>query len=172
MSKTNNPASLPDRPLMPENYGISGKKEGLLEWGYPEKRLVEARNYWLATVSETGQPHVSPVWGLWDENAFYFGTDPLSRKGRNLTANPSACLHLESGDEVVIVEGAISTLSELDQELPRHLDASYQEKYGVQLASSPVFRLTPSKVFAWREADFPNTATRWTFEHERPVEDR
>lgn len=47
-----------------------------------------------------------PVWGIWLGGAVYFGTDRRSRKAKNLAANPSLVIHLESGDDAVILEGA------------------------------------------------------------------
>jgi hypothetical protein len=99
------------------------------------------------------------VWGLWQEDGFYFGTDPASRKGRNLAANPWAVMHLESGDDAVIVEGSVGRLLDTSR-LPNLVDA-YQAKY--QVRPTGLYHLRPRTVFAWQERDFPNTATRWRF---------
>jgi len=52
-----------------------------------------------------GLPHAVPVWGVWVDGALYFGTDRRSRKARNLATNQGAVVHLESGDDAVILEG-------------------------------------------------------------------
>ena len=70
-------------------------------------------------------------------------------------------VHLESGDEVVIVEGRAELLA--DQDLMAVLDEAYYQKYTVRLAGNPTYRVTLSKVFAWSEADFPGSVTRWVF---------
>lgn len=153
----------PDRPDLPAGYGIRPAGEGrLVAWAEVEGRLAAARNFWLVTASLRGRPHVAPVWGLWRQGAFYFGTDPASRKGRNLAANPSVVVHLESGDEVVIVEGRARRLDA--EALEPGLDEAYHLKYGVPLAGNPVYRVEPTRAFAWTEADFPESATRWRFE--------
>jgi pyridoxine/pyridoxamine 5'-phosphate oxidase len=101
-----------------------------------------------------------PVWGLWQEDGFYFGTDPASRKGRNLAANPNAALHLESGDEVVIVQGVVRQAQGAAR-LAALADA-YQAKYQVR-PEEGFYWLRPRTALAWTEKDFPNNATRWRF---------
>lgn len=151
-----------DRPAIPSSYGIEPISKGrLLDWGTAEARLAAARNYWVATASPRGTPHASPVWGIWHQGAFYFGTDPRSRKGRDLVVNPIAVVHLESGDDVVILEGTVSGLR--PDEVSSELDAAYADKYGFPLKGNHVFRLVPRRAFGWAEADFPKSATRWTF---------
>src|SRR4051794_40830493 len=99
-------APLPERPGMPEGYGISRESDGLLPWSWAEERLEASHNYWIVTASPDGRPHAMPVWGVWTGGALYFATSRASRKGRNLAANPRLVVHLESGDEAVILEGA------------------------------------------------------------------
>jgi len=162
------PAHLrPGRPHMP-GYGVLAEIEGdgLLPWAFVAERMRVARNYWVATTRQagattwpTGQPHVTPVWGLWHAGHFYFASGTESRKARNLKANPAVAVHLESGDEVVIIEGWARLLE--DEELAAILDADYRAKYGVQLVGNPVYEVAPRKVYAWSERDFPRSATRW-----------
>lgn len=154
----NNPSA---RPILPESYGISQQREGLLPWTFVDTRMAEARNYWLATASPNRRPHVSPVWGLWLNGIFYFATDSDSRKARNLSYNHMASVHLESGDEVVILEGMVSKVQEPG--LILKLNEQYLAKYNVNLTGNPIHQLIPEKALAWREPDFPSTATRWLF---------
>ncbi len=146
------------RPHMP-GYGIMPAEEGagLLPYAWAEERLAAAHNYWVCTVTPSGQPHAAPVWGVWHVGAFYFGTGESSRKGRNLAANPQAVLHLESGDEVVIIEGIVEPVS--DPALLAVLDKAYQAKYKVPFHLAMCLR--PHTAFAWREQDFPGSATRF-----------
>jgi nitroimidazol reductase NimA-like FMN-containing flavoprotein (pyridoxamine 5'-phosphate oxidase superfamily) len=78
-----------------------------LPWGWAEERLASSRNYWIATARAGGSPHAMPVWGVWIDDAVVFGTSARSRKGRNLTRDPRVVVHLESGDEVVVLEGEV-----------------------------------------------------------------
>lgn len=158
---------VPDRPVMPAEYGVDrSAREEMLPWRYVSERMAGARNYWIATTRPDGRPHVIPVWGLWFDEAFTFSTDARSRKGRNVASNPHAVVHLESGDEVVILEGVVERVTDREQ-LTRFV-ALYDDKYGVTVdvdhPAFAVFRLRPSVAFAWQERDFPNTASRWVFE--------
>jgi PPOX class probable F420-dependent enzyme len=153
------------RPRFPSVYGIHEDEEGLLDWSWATERLVAARNYWVSTTRPDGRPHTMPVWGLWHEEAFFFSSAPSSRKARNLEANPAVVVHLESGDEVVIVEGRAEYVT--DAELLRRLSEDYTRKYGFEVTFTAEGRglvtVRPQIAYAWRELDFPATATRFSF---------
>ncbi|HUC34253.1 MAG TPA: pyridoxamine 5'-phosphate oxidase family protein [Gaiellaceae bacterium] len=155
------------RPRFHKSYGIWAADEGagLLDWDWAAERLERAHNYWVASASSAGRPHAAPIWGLWLEGVFYFSTARGSRKGVNLAENPIAVVHLESGDEVVIVEGPVQEVS-ARKELDR-LAAAYGEKYTLEITfedpGSVVYALRPERAFAWREQDYPESATRFTF---------
>ena len=93
------------RPHMPD-YGVSEDSDGLLDWTWAETRLERSRNYWLATVSADGRPHLLPVWGLWcsDPDRFVCSCAPGARKARNLRADPRAVVTAEDATEVVSVK--------------------------------------------------------------------
>jgi hypothetical protein len=99
------------------------------------------------------------VWGVWAEGAVYFGTSPRSAEGRNLARDPRAVIHLESGDEVVILRGA----AEIVEVAEAILDA-YEAKYDHRPPGKSLFRLRPRRAFAWREPDYPMSATRFDFD--------
>jgi hypothetical protein len=148
-------------------YGIETElTEEMVPWSAVTDQLKEARSYWIVTASPTGRPHAMPVWGLWLEDAFYFSTDPSSVKGRNLAANPRLVVHLESGDDVVILEGSAERLS--GEAIPTSFADAYEAKYGIRLDTSDpafgIYRVRPQVAFAWREKDFPKSATRWRFQ--------
>jgi general stress protein 26 len=150
------------RPNMP-GYGILDAESGvgLLPWSYVSEQMTSARNYWVATTRPDGRPHTMPVWGIWFEETFYFSTGPDSRKARNLAKNSNLVVHLESGDETVILEGVAERISETS--LLSRLDQAYHTKYQFHLEGSPTFALRPRVAFAWREKDYPGSATRWQF---------
>src|SRR5262249_17191311 len=54
------------RPHMP-GYGTlpAGEGGGLLPWSWAEERLARSHDYWLATVTPDGAPHLMPVWAVW-----------------------------------------------------------------------------------------------------------
>lgn len=166
---TNNPTStvepLAQRPAMPD-YGISSDPDGLLPWSFADQQLAAARNYWIVTTRPDGRPHAAPVWGVWVDGAFYFGTGPNSRKGRNLQHNPALVVHLESGDDVVILEGVVEMVTDLAR--IRAADTAYRAKYNVPLMegdqpTGPLYIIQVQTAYAWLEQSFPGTATRWRF---------
>ena len=149
---------MPGYGILPEHEGA-----GLLPWSFVEDRMSRSRNYWIATLRPGGKPHAAPVWGVWHEGAFYFSTGSKSVKGRNLLDNPEVSVHLESGDEVVILEGEVQKVEE--KKTLNALDQTYHNKYGIDMQGPGlIFALTLHKALAWREKDFPESATRWIFE--------
>lgn len=154
--------SVPDRPRMPDSYGVGDPQYGFepIRWSWVVERMTEARNYWVATTRADGSPHVSPVWGVWHDDAFHFFTDEDSLKARNVLHDPRAVVHLESGDEVVIIEGTLESAFATSE-----LVSAYESKYGFSLGEEPggLYRLELAKALAWLESDFPKTATRWRF---------
>jgi hypothetical protein len=148
---------------MPSSYGILDPSEGsgLLPWDFVASRMEASRNYWLVSSSSSGRPHAAPVWGVWHQGALYFSTDGRSRKGRNLAARPGVVVHLESGDEAVILEGTSEPAHE--SALLAELDRLYFEKYGYHLDAGATFKIIPKVALAWMEKDFVGSATRWEF---------
>ena len=147
------------RPAFPPGYGISSDEEGMLPWSWAAERLEASRNYWVVTAGADGRPHAAPVWGLWVDDALLFGTSPDSRKGRNLARDPRAVIHLESGDEVVILEGEVDRAPVDD----RVADA-YEAKYDYRPPAPELLRLRPRIAYAWLEREYPKTATRFAFD--------
>jgi hypothetical protein len=146
-------------------YGIPASDDGMLEFPAIEERLAEAKNYWICTASVEGQPHGVPVWAAWVDGAIWFGGGP--RTSRNLAANPRISVHLESGSEVVILEGEAQRVESPDPGDSQAIDDQCGAKYDWRPSSEgsePVgkgwYRLEPSRVIAWTQ--FPADATRWT----------
>ena len=157
---------LRDRPQMPPVYGIEpAEAGGMIEWSDVADRLAAARNYWVATTRADGRPHVTPVWGVWLDGAVMFDADVNAVKALNLARDPRAVVHLESGDDVVIVEGVAEPMP--DEGRREHYADVYEEKYGFRpqgMEGAVGFRLSPKVVLAWHETDFPKKATRFRFQ--------
>lgn len=149
-----------------EVLGVSARGDGPLDWGHAEERLEGARNYWIATTRPDGRPHVAPVWGVWVEGSLYFGTGRRSVKGRNLAHSPELVVHLESADDLVILEGEVEEVR--DRGAFDAIDVAYRAKYNMGVTEAGDdgavwYVVRPRKAHAWLEGDFPNTATRWLF---------
>jgi len=157
----------PGRPEMPADYGISPKAEGLLTWEWVREQMTHSRNYWISTIRPDGRPHAMPVWGVWLDDTLFFGTSRKSRKALNLAANPAVSVTTESGDHAVIIEGVVEEVT--DRNLFDRYTAAVAEKYpGMPTAAEPdpntiTFSVRKQSVFAFRERDFPQTATRWRY---------
>ncbi|MBZ0297740.1 MAG: pyridoxamine 5'-phosphate oxidase family protein [Anaerolineae bacterium] len=146
-------------------YGIPQSDKGMLTWDWVLERVASPQNYWVSTVTPDGHPHSIPVWGVWVDEIFYHGGGAHTRRGKNLAHNPYMVMHLESGSEVVIIEGESEILTEenIDPELAERIDAHYQQKYHMK-HGLPVWRLIPHKAFAWQE--YPTSVTRWIFKQQ------
>jgi hypothetical protein len=161
------------RPYLPD-YGTGGAQHNqrLLPWSWATERLQRATNYWITTSQPDGQPHLTPVWGIWLDETFFFSTGQQSRKARNLALNPRCVVCPERADQPMIVEGIAKVVT--DPALLQRVAETYSEKYqwpveptptGVQDQhgnQGPVFAVHPRVAFGWEE--FPQSATRWTFE--------
>ena len=156
------------RPRMPSEYGILSprKGKGLLPWSWGAHRLAESRGHWIATTRPDGSPHVMIVWGVWLNDAFYFGTSRNSRKARNLAVNPQCVVCTERADEAVILEGVAQAVS--DAVAIKRFAQAYRKKYEEEIdtAQFPVYAVRPRTAFGFvstAEA-WAGTATRWRFE--------
>lgn len=160
------PGPVRDRPRMPSSYGVDPSATGdMLAWDAVTDKLAASRNYWIVTTGGDGRPHAVPVWGVWLDGTLLFATDTASRKGRNIRRDGRVAVHLESGDDVVTLQGAAEVERDRDV-LDRFADA-YDAKYRLRPAvddpGAPVYRVRPTVALAWIERDFPGTATRFRF---------
>ena len=145
------------RPRFAPGYGIATDDEGMLSWEWALERLAASRNYWISTVHPDGRPHAMPVWGVVVDGTLHFGTNPSSAKGRNLARSGELVAHTESGDECVILEGVV-------ERVPR--TAAVADAYAAKYDWRPeeggeVYAVRPHVAYAWRERDYPRSATRF-----------
>jgi hypothetical protein len=143
----------------------------LLPWAWATERLTHARNYWIATTRLDDRPHTRPVWGVWLDDAFYFSTGSLAAE--SLPHRPEITVHLESGSEVVIIEGLAHVVGE--RELVVRIVDTYNPKYHWEIdpddLPGPFYEVRPRVVFGWISDDsgldggagFHGSATRWRF---------
>ncbi len=134
-------------------------------------RFRASMNYWLATTMPDGGPHAAPIWGVWLDGAFWFGT--AGQKARNLAHRPEAVVHLDSGDDVVMLRGQVEPVAGraaiepvADAFREKYVDGGSTEPYEMTNdvgEDGPVYRLTPEVGWAWLEGAFNEANTRWEF---------
>jgi general stress protein 26 len=157
------------RPHMP-GYGMLAPDEGtgLLPWSWVEERLVRSHDYWLATVTPQGAPHLMPVWAVWHSDGLWFSSSNGSRKARNLAAESRCTLSTDDPLQPVIVSGVARRITEsaaLEAMLATE-NSKYGTDYGLDMvdpASNSVFELRPEWVFALDSNDFVGSPTRFVF---------
>src|SRR5262245_39298022 len=140
-----------------------------LTWSEVAQRLAPARSYWLVTVSATGAPHAAPVWGVVVDEDLYLYTERSTVKARNVAENPRIVVHLESGEDVVIVHGQAEDLGHpatigdvvaaLAAKYPHPDDAQYLPSEDPDFDVLYVIR--PHRAMAWRLDDYESSQGRW-----------
>jgi hypothetical protein len=120
----------------------------LLEWEWVDGQLAKAGTYWVVARTH-GHPHPRPVWGVWRNCQLYLsiGT-PVTR--RAVAADPAVTVHLDSGTDVVIVEGRAISYAE-DHEAIADYDRKYDWTYDVS-EYGPLTCVEPETILAWRTA--------------------
>lgn len=138
------------RPHFPPGYLENPRT--LLDWAPVESRLAAAKNYWLSSVRPNGCPHSVPKWGVW------------------VARNPHVTVHLESGDDVVILEGTARAVEKPAAGLAARVARAYGEKYADanytpaadQWDAGGLFEVCPRNVLAWTK--FTDDPTKFEFE--------
>jgi len=132
-----------------------------------EETLNEVVLARLATANiNTCQPHVVPVWFLWDGENIYISAFTSTRKVKDLQGNQKCSILIEPavGEgklQAVLLEGTCELISEsrqLVQEISLRIYTRYLGEDGV-LAEEPqswskdpentIIKLKPERVFSW-----------------------
>jgi len=124
-----------------------------ITWEHANDKLARETVYWVSTASRLGRPHAAPVWGIWKQSRFYFETAPNSVKGRNLSSNQSLVVHVQDGNDTVILEG--TTRREKRTETLNQLRKDYFRKYQYTPDCSNkreqiFFMVEPKIIHAWK----------------------
>lgn len=145
-----------------------GEGTGLLPWSWAEERLNASHDYWLATVTPGGTPHLMPVWAVLLDGRLWFSSSNGSRKSRNLAGRPYASLATQDPLAPVVAEGPVARISD-PADLRRLLaaeNAKYGTDYGIDMldpAENSCWALSPERVFGLDSTDFTGSPTRWDF---------
>ena len=94
---------------------------------------------------------------------------PTTVNARNLAANPAVTIHLESGEDAVILEGRAEPVGE--PSLVARINEVYVPKYDENHPMQHFYALRTNVAFAWlcrgtgrsAERDFQGSPTRWRF---------
>lgn len=148
------------RPHVP-GYGFPTSAKGMMEWSAVEARLTKAMNFWVCTAGKNGVPHARPVWAVWVDGALCFGGHGV-RWEKNLAENPAVSVHLESGDDVVILEGEVQRITDMSLPFVKRSEEVAKKKYGMG-GEGPFWALRPRRAFAWTLKTRFRDATRWHF---------
>ena len=144
-------------------YGQPSSHPGL-PWDWIDAQLTGAGTYWTSIAGE-GTPHPRPVWGVWLDEvlSLSIGSPRLVSSAK---PGASIAVHLDSGTDVVIVEGVVEGPS-VDASVVAAYDAKYTWTYDVA-EYGPLTAVHPTSVLAWQSAGWAGrdgfTATaRWTW---------
>ena len=141
-------------------YGQSSDHPGL-EWAWVDAQLAEEGTYWMS-IGADRHPHPRPVWGVWADEVLHLsiGSPKL------VAAQPGtpATVHLDSGTDVVILEGMVMAKTK-DPALVAVYDSKYTWTYDVDVYG-PLTSIKPLVVLAWRSAgwagrDGLSATNRW-----------
>jgi hypothetical protein len=143
--------------------------EGTMTWTEVAGRLAAARTYWLGSTTTSGAPHAAPVWGVVTGATLYLYSERSTAKARNLAADPRVVVHLESGEDVLIIRGTAEDLGP-PAAVPAVV-AALAAKY-----TSPedrrylpdrdpdfdvVWAIRPRSAMTWRLDDYAASQRRW-----------
>jgi hypothetical protein len=158
------------RPHFPEGYLVN--PGSLLTWEHVEMRLSSAVHYWLCSVRPDGRPHTVPKWAVWLDGRLYFDGSPETRHARNIALNPHVSVHLESGENVLILNGESCGIDRPDSELGIKVAQAYTSKYAArgyspepdQWDQGGLFVIIPCEVLAW--TNFTSDPTKFVLSQE------
>jgi nitroimidazol reductase NimA-like FMN-containing flavoprotein (pyridoxamine 5'-phosphate oxidase superfamily) len=157
---------------------FSDPDAGPTPWPDAKDVLEKAELYWLTTVRANGRPHVTPLIGVWEDEAVHFCTGVGEQKARNLEHSSQVALTTGNNSWArgldVVVEG--SAVRVVDQNALQRLADAYEAKYGsvwhfdvgdgafIGQGEDPaaVFRIEPAKVLAFAKEPHAQTAYRFS----------
>jgi len=154
-----------------------------LLWSRPRDLLAaiptqSGITFFLGTVRPDGRPHAAGIGALWLDGDFYFTAGPVTRKARNLAANPACTLSVRLEGIDLILEGEATRVT--DQPTLEEAAHLYREggwpaevegdaftaPFSAPSAGPPpwqLYRFTFHTAFGVATAE-PYGATRWRFD--------
>jgi general stress protein 26 len=132
-----------------------------------ESVLAEAVLARLATTNpKTMQPHVVPVWFIWDGKYVWISSFVSTRKIRELKNNPRGAVLIESKQvggklQAVLLEGAVELVMQPRQLVSEIANCIYTRYLGPEGVKDPepqswlndpenlLIKLTPTRIISW-----------------------
>jgi hypothetical protein len=139
------------------------------QWEQIAHRLRPARSYWLGTTGADGAPHAAPVWGVVLSDVLYLYSERRTVKARNVARDPRVVVHLDNGEDVVIVHGRLDDLGRPDArtDVLDAFAAKYDQPADAQYLPSAdpgfdvLWAVRPARALLWRLDDYDHSQTRW-----------
>lgn len=153
----------------PTEYGqTEATRAELLAWDDVAARIAASANYWVATTTDDGRPHLRPVDGVFVEATLAFGGSPETRWVRHLQRRPAVTVSLPDDDHAVVLEGDAVFVTDPNLALSGAVSAANVAKYPQYYGEGgpgfqPFWALRPRCVYAWSLTGFPQRATRFDF---------
>ncbi|MFJ7073937.1 pyridoxamine 5'-phosphate oxidase family protein [Streptomyces sp. NPDC098781] len=119
-------------------------------------RLEHDEDVWVATAgAEGGVPYLVPLSFLWDGSTLLLATPAASPTGRNLKATGRTRLGIGPTRDVVMIEGTVETITRAELSDADGDRFAARTGFDPRRLSTPYlyFRVRPTRVQAWREAD-------------------
>lgn len=164
---TMSPIATPAR--FPAEYGQTPTAmEEQLSWTDVAEQIAASPNYWLATTTNDGRPHLRPVDGVFVDATLAFGGSPAARWVQHLQQRHAVSVSLPDDDRAVVLEGDAELVTDEHLPIAELVSTANATKYPQYHTDGAVFlpfwALRPRRVYAWTLTGFPNRATRFDFE--------
>lgn len=117
----------------------------------------------LATIDKTGNPHIVPVWYLYQNDKIYIGTNTKTQKAKNIKKNPKVAYCVDVGINSPDIIGVMGVgraklivektkVKSIAKKILRRYFSSLQNKSAQQLLSDTdcIIEITPKKVTNWK----------------------
>ncbi|KKR25103.1 MAG: hypothetical protein A3C27_01005 [Candidatus Levybacteria bacterium RIFCSPHIGHO2_02_FULL_39_36] len=120
------------------------------------ERLLKSEIVYLATCDTKGNPHVKPIWFIFDQGKIWFETDIITRAFKNIKENNKIMLCF-GGRETYLVWGKVKWYKEKDA--PVEFRKMFWKKYGKFMDDSyitdktRIFEVIIEKEMSWHYAD-------------------
>ena len=118
-----------------------------------ERRLTHDADVWVSSASPDGTPCLVPLSFDWDGRSLLLATSADSPTGRNLAASGRARLGLGRTRDVTMIDGDVEMLAQLPPETADRFAVRTGFDPRVEDATYRWFRITPTRIRAWLEAD-------------------